>query len=334
MIQKIEWNGLAALKMETAVYEALLIPEVGANLVRLYNKTKGVNFVRTPNPDEIEHFKTNPQVYGLPLLLPPNRIEDGTYTYNGRTYHYPITIPAQNNHHHGCIKSQPFTVTRCEESEGEIVVETAFFSNAFNDVIYSYFPHAFECRMQFRLSDNGLEHTVTFVNLSKEEMPLGVGYHTPINVPFLTGGNKDDYRLRMSVGKKWILTDRLLPTGELVPLEEDEDVWRLRTEEGMKPTGKAIEVLMTAEPIDVDGKPYHGAVMTDTKSGLRLFYEVDDKIKHWTFWNNRGGVDWACPEPMSWAINAPNLKLPKEVTGFTALSPQGTWSTTCKMYVK
>lgn len=334
MIRKIEWNGFTAVKMETAVYEALLLPEMGANLVRLYNKVKNVDFVRTPKPEEVEHFKAHPQVYGLPLLLPPNRIEDGTYTYNGHTYHYPITIPDQHNHHHGYIKSQPFTVTRCEEHDGKIFVEAVFFSNLFNDGVFFCFPHNFECRMAFRLTDEGLEHTVTFVNLDDMEMPLGMGYHTPINVPFIPGGNKDDYRLRMSVGKKWILSERLLPTGELIPLEEDEDVWHLRTPEGMKPVGKTLEVHMTAEPIEVDGKPYHGAVMTDTKSGLRLFYEVDDRIKHWTFWNNRGGVDWACPEPMSWAINAPNLKLPEEVTGFTAVPPKGSWSTTCKMYVK
>ena len=334
MIRKIEWNGFSALKMETAVYEAMLIPEVGANLVQLYNKVQKVDILRTPKTDEIEHFKNNPQVYGLPLLLPPNRIEDGTFSYKGETYHFPITIPAQNNHHHGYIKKQPFTVTRCEETPEGIFVETVFFSNLFNDGVYFCFPHNFECHMAFKLSDQGLEHTVTFVNLDDREMPLGMGYHTPIRVPFLEGGDPDDYRLRMSVGKKWILTERLLPTEELVPLEEDEDVWRLRTEEGMKPTGKSIEVHMTAEPIEVDGKPYHGAVMIDTKIGLRVFYEVDDKIRHWTFWNNRGEVAWACPEPMSWAINAPNLKLPKEVTGFTTIPPKGSWATTCKLYVK
>ncbi|MDR2935817.1 MAG: aldose 1-epimerase, partial [Rikenellaceae bacterium] len=86
--------------------------------------------------------------------------------------------------------------------------------------------------------------------------------------------------------------------------------------------------------ITIDGKPYHGAVFTDTAKGVRVFYEVDNQYKHWTFWNNGGEVNWACAEPQTWAINAPNLKLPTDVTGFQAVAPGATWSATSRVYVK
>ena len=111
-IEKIDFLGMPAVRFEAGGYEAIMIPQVGANVVKLSHKTSGVEILRTPTQEEVETFKGRPQVFGLPLLFPPNRIEDGTYSFDGRRYQYPITIPDQHNYHHGIIKSQPFTVTR------------------------------------------------------------------------------------------------------------------------------------------------------------------------------------------------------------------------------
>lgn len=331
MIKKIEWNGIDAVEITEGGYEALIVPSVGANLVKLYHVATGVDVLRTPKPDEMETFVARPQVFGLPLLFPPNRIEDGTYTFNGKRYQFPITIPAQNNYHHGIIKSQPLTVTHTEIGEGYSLVEATFFSNMVNDAIFCDFAHEFECKMSFRLSTQGMEHTVSFKNLSDSAMPLGVGYHTPINVPFCKGSSSADYLIRLSAGERWELTDRTLPTGRLLPLEGDLALVR---DKGIRPTGEAMEFVVTAKPIMVDGQPYHGAVICDTLSGRRVFYEVDNNVKHWTFWNNGGTVEWACPEPQTWAINAPNLNMPADVTGLQSVEPLQTWSMTSKLYVK
>ncbi len=331
MIKKITWNGLDAIEFAAGGYEALLVPSVGANVVKLKNTAKNADILRTPKPEDMETFASRPQIFGLPLLLPPNRIEDGRYTYNGRTYQFPITIPDQNNYHHGNIKSQPFTVTKCEEKNGEVEIEANYFSNIFNDEIYQYFPHEFECRMNFRLSARGLEHKVTFINLSATEMPIGVGYHTPLMVPFIPGGDASKYRLRVSVGKRWELGDRTLPTGNLLPLGESEKPLR---GEGIVPLAEAVEYAFTTEPIEVGGKAYTGAILTDTASGTSVFYEVDKQMGHWTIWNNGASGNWICPEPQSWAINAPNVKLPAEVTGFQTVAPGKEWSSVSKIYVK
>ena len=119
-IEKISWHGLDAVLMETNVYEAILVPSIGANLVKLYNKSKQVDILRTPTEDEIETFKSRPQIFGLPLLFPPNRIEDGTFTLKGKKYEFPITLPAQNNYHHGIIKSEAFTVTHTRFSSDTV----------------------------------------------------------------------------------------------------------------------------------------------------------------------------------------------------------------------
>ena len=330
-IEKIDFLGMPAVRFEAGGYEAIMIPQVGANVVKLNHKASGVEILRTPTQEEIETFKGRPQVFGLPLLFPPNRIEDGTYSFDRRRYQYPITIPDQHNYHHGIIKSQPFTVTRTNVGKEYVEIEASYFSNLFNNAIYKDFPHEFICRMTFRLSAEGLKQTTTFINLSKENMPIGMGFHTPINVPFTANGNRNNYKLRLSVGKRWEMTNRTLPTGKLQDLNEEES--RLRTE-GITPFGKAIEWALTNEPLSVDGKPYNGAIITDTEKEISVFYETDDQFKHWTLWNNGGEVPYVCPEPQSWAINAPNLKLPASLTGFQFIKPEEEWKAVTRLYVK
>lgn len=330
-IEKTTWLGYEAVKMEAGGYSALMIPSMGANMVKLEYPAKNIDILRTPQEEDREVFATRPQLFGLPLLFPPNRIEDGNYSYNGKTYQFPITIPNQNNHHHGIIKTQRFTVTKTHIGPDYVEVEASFFSNMFNDEMYKFFPHEFECRMYFKLSSAGLEHKVTFVNNSDSPMPLGVGYHTPFNVPFVRGGNAGDYTMQLSAGEKWEVNDRTLPTKKLLPLEGEEQLMRTT---GMKPVGKAMELPMTAKPIEVDGKQYNGAVFTDNAQKISVYYDVDKEYKHWTFWNNGGEVKWACAEPQTWAINAPNLDLPDDITGFQAVAPGKSWSAVSKIYVK
>lgn len=330
-IEKISWHGVDAVLLETNVYEAVMIPSVGANLVKLYNKERKVDILRTPNESEMETFMARPQIFGVPLLFPPNRIADGKYQFGGKTYQYPITIPAQNNYHHGIIKSEVFNVTRTRISADAVEVEATFCSNNINNAIYTDFPHQFSCKIRLILSDNELTHIVTFTNLGTDTMPLGVGYHTPIRLPFLENSSKSDYKLLLSVGKRWELNERSLPTGNLIELTDEESLLR---SVGMTVTGKPIEIALTDKALMLNDREYHGAILTNTVQDISVFYEVDKQFKHWTLWNNGGEVDWVCPEPQTWAINAPNIAMPAEVTGFQTLKAGATWSGTTRFYVK
>ena len=132
MIEKINFNGIPAVHFTAGGYEAVMVPSVGANVVKLKHTATSIEILRTPDAEEMENFKERPQIYGLPLLFPPNRIADGTYTFEGRKYQYPITIPTQNNYHHGIIKSEPFTVSRTVERNDFVEIEAVYYSNLFN----------------------------------------------------------------------------------------------------------------------------------------------------------------------------------------------------------
>ena len=239
MIRSCEWHGTQAVEFTKRDYTALLVPSVGANLVRLAHTRLGVEVLRTPSEREHDEFLRRPHVYGVPILFPPNRIADGRFRFDGREYRFPITRPEENNYHHGILKSQPFAVSKAVETPDEVLIETRCYSNAASDAIYRDFPHAFKCKITYRLSAEGLEQEVMFGNKSDLPMPVGVGFHTPLNVPF-AGGDAADYQLRMAVGERFELNGRNLPTGRLLPL--DERFARLRAPEGLQATGcEAIE---------------------------------------------------------------------------------------------
>lgn len=330
MLRSIDWNGLRAVEFSKGDYAALLVPGMGANLVRLANTRLGVEVLRTPAADEIETFLARPQVFGLPLLFPPNRIADGRYRFDGRTYQYPITIEKERNYHHGVLKSQPFMVSKAVETDEEAMVECRYYANAGNDAVYRDFPHEFKCKVTYWLSADGLEQEVMFSNRSKMRMPVGVGFHTPMRIPF-AGGSDADYVMRVAVGEQVELDARNLPTGRRLPLSEP--FARLR-EGGLRVTGcEPIEAGFTLREIDVDGKPYRGALVENLRTGVRTFYEVDRQTTYWTIWNNGGKVPYCCPEPQSWTTNAPNMADP-EKEGFQSIAPGESWRMKFRLYVK
>ena len=130
MLRAIDFHGLKGVEFSKGEYTALLIPEMGANLVRLANTRLGAEILRTPGPGEIETFRSRPQVFGLPILFPPNRIADGRYVFEGRTYQYPITIERERNYHHGVLKSEAFLVSKARETDREVMIECRYYANA------------------------------------------------------------------------------------------------------------------------------------------------------------------------------------------------------------
>lgn len=330
MIRNIDYYGLRAVEFSKGDYTALLIPEVGANLIRLANTRLGVEILRTPPMEEIATFVGRPHVYGLPVLFPPNRIIDGRYTFNGRTYQFPITNVKENNYHHGILKNQPFVVSKAREDETEVLIECRYYSNAVNDAIYKHFPHEFKCKMIYRLTAEGLEQEIMFGNKGAEPMPVGVGFHTPLRIPFAEGTD-GDYVMRVAVGQQVELSDRNVPTGRMLPLSESFSKLRDR---GLRVTGcEPIEAAFLPREIDVDGKPYSGALVENLRTGVRTFYEVDNHTTYWTIWNDGGDKHYCCPEPQSWATNAPNA-VDSVASGFRSIPAGGKWSMKFRLYVK
>ncbi|MGN1416736.1 MAG: aldose 1-epimerase, partial [Oscillospiraceae bacterium] len=78
--------------------------------------------------------------------------------------------------------------------------------------------------------------------------------------------------------------------------------------------------------IDHNGTQFCGTIMTDTASGKSILNEVDENYKFWIIWNDKGFKNYFCAEPMTAQVNAPNLDMPAEKSGYTEIGPGGSYS--------
>lgn len=324
-------NEYKCLRFAAGGYEALMITDVGANIIELKDNSRGISVLRTPESDDgFKKFKAVPQVYGLPILFPPNRIEDGTFKVGNREYKLPINEPNRNNFIHGFIKNEKWNITRKEILNDEVLIEAAFNFDE-KHKFYKYFPHKFIFKLLYNLSKEGLKQTASVVNLSEEEMPLAVGFHTAFNIPFHPQSKEEDYRVIVSVDKHWEQNERLLPTGKQLELSGYETEY---LSNGIVPLKHPIERHYSLKDIKFNGCDFKGAVIEDISKKIRVVYKMGKDYNYTVIWNDGGDKNYICLEPQTSAINAPNLKLDKSITGFKTIMPGQEWSEVCKILVE
>ncbi|MBP2033879.1 aldose 1-epimerase [Clostridium algifaecis] len=331
-IKETTWMGKKCIRFYAGGYEALMIPEVGANVMQLKDTVRGLNLLRTP-PDnmDFEKFKNRPQVYGLPILFPPNRIEDGKFKVGDKEYKFPINEPKRNNYIHGFIKSEKWEASRIEILNKEEIEVEAIFNYTKDHEFYKYFPHEFQAKLTYNLSNKGLKQTTSVINKSSLKMPLGIGFHTSFNIPFHPESSESDCKLIASIDKRWEQDDRNLPTEKILDLTADEKKY---LHEGIVPKGYPIESHYMLKPMNFNGHEFKGAIFEDRSKQLRLVYEMGKDYKHIVIWNDMGDKEYVCVEPQTCMINAPNVNMDDKITGFKTLEPGELWSEVCKIYLE
>ena len=136
------------------------------------------------------------------LLLPwPNRIQDGSYTFERRDHQLAVSEPARNNASHGLTRWASWTV----EEQGDHTV-----SLMYRLMAQKGYPWTVDLHVLYDLSADGLTVTVTATNLSDSPAPFAQGAH-----PYLTVGDDgiDGWELTLPASTRITLDDRLIPTG-------------------------------------------------------------------------------------------------------------------------
>ena len=308
---------IPAVRLEAGGYAAAICPDLGANCFLL--ERDGASFLRIP--PSFDAFRRDCNIYGMPLLFPPNRVRDGAYRFQGREYRLPINEPERGNHIHGFLSSAPFALTS-ERADGG-TCEAIFSYEASAEAPYSSFPHAFRVTLAYSLGPQGLVQRLCVKNLGGTDMPLGLGFHTAFNAAFLPGSRAEEYRLSLTVSRQIPLDpERFLPAGGEIA---DNELLRALRGEGMPPQGAAVSCHLRGAAAGFSAASSAGAPgearLSHLPSGRALVYRTDPRYLFWTLWNQGGDKGFICPEPQTWTIDAPNSPLPPEESGFAALAP-------------
>lgn len=306
------FKNLSCVKLETEKYFAVVAPEMGSSVLRFRDKINNGEIFKYRENVTAEEINSAREIWGLPTLYLPNRFDRGVLKTSDAVYNFPINEPLFDNFIHGWVHKRTHEVVFCCGENGCAGVKTRFVFGK-DDPMYQYFPVDFEISYTFTLSDEkGLVQEICLKNLSGRKLPVSICTHTCINAPLFDSGKQEDLRLCVPVGEKCGLDDRCLPTEELLPLND----WDKEYLTGKMPT---LQVISN----DMYTANYIGAnrvTVTDTASGHMLVNEASEEFKFWNMWNDEGGKGYFCPEPMTAMINAPNLSLPADVTGYSELS--------------
>lgn len=320
------YQGEKAIWLKSGRYEAIMLPEIGGNLIAFRDVESGYRFLREPEEQEMDAFKSNPGIHGIPVLFPPNRYEDGLFPWRGEVYQFPVNEASTQNHLHGFLHTTPWEVEDFGQTPHESYVTVKVTVNPQHKV-YQYLPFTFTVRLKYTLSDDGLAQQLFVRNDGENEMPCLIAFHTTVNAPFVPGGDAKDYRVKLTLGERWELSDRMLPTGVFQPLTAEE--YQMQGE-GVYPFFESMDNHYTAVPQNGRNR----MELTDTKAGVTLVYDVGTSYKQWMIWNNGAKEGFFCPEPQLNLVNAPKSALPAEEIGLFSLQPGEIWEERSRFYVK
>ncbi len=268
-----------------------VLAETGGNLIRLRHEGRALDILRTPPSHRV--FAEAPQVWGLPLLLLPNRIADGRFRWNGRLYTLPVNEPARRNRLHGFLHTLPWELARLPDGLAAVCHYTAT----------DMWPHAFVARVEYAFSADTVRQRVGFRNDSAEPMPLLFGQHAAFRLP------RPDSTIRVTLGpERFEMDGRWLPTGRRLPVGPT----RFDNRSG------AVSLHAENRP---DAGGFRGAVIETPSLGTRFLFEVDENYRFWVLWNGGGRRRFFCAEPQTCAVNAPNAPTCMGDAGLRALAP-------------
>lgn len=316
------YQGEKAVVISFGKYRATLLPEIGGNLISFVDTERDYHFLREPQPEDMTAFKENPFAYGIPVLFPPNRYDNGTFTINNKTYTLPVNEQAKQNHLHGFFHSCPWEVAELGHTAEESYVVIRQHVTERHPA-YTSFPHEFRILIRYALTAEGLRQDVTVTNLGDIPMPCMIGFHTAISAPFIASSTPEDMLVELTIGERFELDQRMLPTGQTQPLTEAEQ--RLK-KGGVSPYFAKLDNHYNA--VVRDGRNYMS--LTDQREQVQLTYEAGPKYAYWMIWNNDAKSGFFCPEPQTNMVNAPNVALPYDQTGVTLLAPGESWSESCR----
>jgi aldose 1-epimerase len=199
-----------------------IITEVGATL-RTY-VSAGVPVVEGFAAEEMPDACRNQICY--PWV---NRVGDGEWNFSGRVARPNIDNIAQATANHGLARWRPFKIEALNQNRATLSL-----------VLHPLpdYPFLSEIKVDYHLGPMGLTTTTTVTNLDEVPIPFSLGFHPYFAV---TTATIEGAQLTVPARNFVALNDRMLPTGEILPVAGHDMDFR----EAKSVNGHALDVTFT-----------------------------------------------------------------------------------------
>ncbi len=310
-VQKLSVDGVEVIRLadSAAGVEVSIAPSLGNNAYEMKVHGKAVLWSPYSTPGE---FKQKPTFMGVPFLAPwANRLDEDAYWANGRKY---LLNPDLNNFRrdqfHQPIHGLVSYATDWSVADSGTDAQSAWVTSRLEfwrrPDWMAQFPFAHSIQMTHRLSGGVLQVTVSVENLSREPMPLSMGFHPYFSIP-----NRDEWRLHVAAREHVMLSDRLIPTGQMKPVNLP-DPFSLR--------GAHLDDVFTSLVRDANGH----AVFSAERGSQRISVSYGPRYPVAVVYAPPGR-DFVCFEPMTAVTDAFNLAHSGRYNELQSVPPGGKW---------
>jgi aldose 1-epimerase len=161
---------------------------------------------------------------GIPVLFPfPNRIRDGVYEWNGKTYQLPKSDPTKTNAIHGFACHHPWRVLEQGGDNEGAWLTAEFHARADAPTDADLWPADHRIRITFRLGEQRLSLTAVVDNPDQKPLPFGLGYHPYFRTPLISNARRENCKVQANADTYWELVENL-PTGKKLSVDEARDL--------------------------------------------------------------------------------------------------------------
>jgi aldose 1-epimerase len=212
-------EGVAIVRLTDAAHgvEVSVMPSIGNRAYEM--KVHGHNILYFSGHD-LAQYEKRPAMDGVPFLAPwGNRLDESAFWANGKKY---LLNPGLGNLQliplplHGVLVTSPLwtvTETAADAHSAHVTSKLEFWRYP---ELMAQWPFAHEYEMTYRLADGVLEVRTTVTNLSREAMPLVIGFHPFYRIPDIP---RDEWMAHVPAQQAVITDARLIPTGEWKPMD-------------------------------------------------------------------------------------------------------------------
>lgn len=302
---------------------AEVVPELGNNCFTFRVSAGNYWFHLIDPPPDLETLEKRPTAYGNPILFPfPNRIRNGKWAFEGKTYQFdkqpesPTTI-------HGLLLNRPYNVDKHAADENGATLICSLNSQDFPDITRQY-PFPFRIEITYTIENSVLTMDVMIKNTGKNNMPMGFGIHPYFRVDISGKTDASKAIITVPANKYWELDDVLVPTGIQ---HEVKNALDLRN--GQPFAKLKLDHVFTDVNV-VDGKSQCSIENKDT--GYGMIMESDAQFRELVVYTppDRNAI---CFEPYTCPTDAINLETKGIPAGVIALAPDEVFSATVSIFL-